>query len=496
MKLSECRRKEYDVFKNVICFDAEGFSVDGENIDFREFKAETDRLFKRYKRKKRFFIFVNHLFNMNGWKIKMPENAEKVYDPWTDKLKYIETDRAFWIDFKSFSGNMSVEDIRKDYGFCGDNCSVMTQYIMFRIEHGFQFKKEQLTITSYINREFNNSFSKEEKEELKEEMNYHVLSHDVLEDLLHQSRNPNLGCENGLYDKAFSYDISSDFTAIMCRLSNYPIGKIKQCSEEEVRKRYKEHKWFAVIMKADNIPYFPEQEDGIYCLTLYDVKYLKLRGVNVFSCGEVLRCYCSTKSSYLHKIFRDKLVSYYKKKQTSTGAKRALYKLSLNTFYGYGLRGSLIEYYGPSNFISKPSMYLTPAISGHTVAYARFYLEYMKRKFKNIAYHDTDCIKTTDENADEIFAAENERIHEEMKKAGYDCSLGQWQKESEGRLMVYGKKKYAYETSDGFVCKFAGCSKDAWKQIESFDELLKTKTVKNGKPAGANKYDDYSLESA
>lgn len=468
------RRKDYDIFKDVVCLDETGFTVNGEKKNFSDWAKSL----KTYRHKKKYYIFVNNLFNLKGWKLKL-YNEVQHYDEFTEQLIYSETEKAIWVDFKFFCGGLSVKEISEIFGFKGTTCQIMTEYIKYRCDNGFRFKTNQISITQYVMSKFNALFTEDDLNELKLEMNYHVLNQSTLKHLMLQNGKPNLGAKPGFYDKAQSRDISSDFAAIMVYLSNYPVGKILPCDLEKIIECVKENKWCAIVV------------DDETTLELYDIKRLHLNGINAFNMN-ITACYYCTKCDYLHKIFRDKLVDIYNKKESSSGAEKLTYKRILNTTYGYGLRRSLNEYFSKGKFLHKPSFYLTPAISGHTVAYARFYLEWMKKKFKNVVYHDTDCIKTTDENADEIFAAENERVRMAVEKAGYNCSIGQWKKESDGRLIVYGEKKYAYETSDGFVCKLAGCNKN-WEQIESFDELLKLNAIKNGICLGGNKFVDYPL---
>jgi len=357
---------------------------------------------------------------------------------------------------------------------------------------------------------FDQMFTEEETLELRREMNYHLMPASYLKDIYLCSARPNLNAKTEQnFSSVYSYDISSDYAAIMVYLTNYPTGKIYEVTGKSLIKEVidtaNKDEWFLVVFKTEkyweNDVLDVNYIDGFYYygLTLYDIKLFQLRKTNIFKIlGNPIRMYKSTKSSGLNKVFTDKLIECYnfKEDKNNSEVERHIKKIPLNTLYGYGMRKSLLTSKNLMGQLisNKPSRYLAPQMSYHTVAYARFYLEWMKQKFENVVYNDTDCIKTVDEKAAEIFTAENERIKELVKKRGYDSTIGQWKFEGElSKFIAFAPKCYMYELSGDLECKFAGCREKAVKALKNFDEVIETRVVPKGKSLGGGRYADYTL---
>lgn len=507
----EIRRKDYDLRKNVICLYKDEICVNGEvfNEPVKVLKeiVESYKNDKRVKRRKKNIVFVYDMFSLQGGLYNFGNN--KVVDYNGDAHSY-ETDNFLYYEFKVFDGKLHPSKLIGPYGLKDGKMShVMYQFVVHRLSVDYNFS-DSYSLTKYNMLKFDQMFTEEEILELRREMNYHLMPENYLKDIYLCSARPNLNAKSGqIFSNVGGYDISSDYAAIMVYLTNYPTGKIYQVScknpKKEIVDTANKDEWFLAVFKTEE--YWENDVldvsciDGFYYygLTLYDIKLFQLRKTNIFKIlGDPIRLYKSTKSSGLNKIFTDKLIECYnfKEDKNNSEVERHVKKIPLNTLYGYGMRKSLLTSKNlMSQLISdKPSRYIAPQISYHTVAYARFYLEWMKQKFNNVIYNDTDCIKTTDENADEIFAAENERIKELIKKRGYDSAIGQWKFEGKmDKFIAFAPKCYMYELNGVLECKFAGCREKAVKMLKSFDEVIKTKVVPKGKSLGGGRYTNYTL---
>ena len=509
----EIRRKDYDLKKNIICIYQNEICVNGEVFDNSGGKILKDIVDsytqnRKIKRKKKNIVFIYDIFRLNGWIMNIQGKEIKEYNNTTHS---IETDNFIYVEFKTFDGSISPRKLVKPYGLeDGPKSYIMYQFVKLRAEYDWNFGKNY-SITHYNMKKFDDMFTEEEKLELHAEGNYHYLTKAVLDDIYKSSAKPNLKAViiDKVIEDLLSYDIKSFYPATMCYLDDFPIGKVYEVDSSEdlltkMWNSFKNKKWFLAIFESDNVlndsAFKPEKVNGknVYGLTLYDVAYFYLKKINVTSIlGAPVRLYRCTKCGYLNKVFTDKIIECYnfKEDKNNSEVERHVKKIPLNTLYGYGMRKSLRDnktsYY---NFNAKPSYYIAPQISFHIVAYGRYYLERMKLKLSNVVYNDTDCIKTTDPNCHKIFEEENKRIKELLKNRGYDSTIGNW--EFEGlmpRFIAFAPKCYMFETDETFVCKFAGCREKAIKEIKSFDEILLTKTVKNGKPLGRNRFADYTV---
>lgn len=507
----EIRHKDYDLRKNVICLYKDEICVNGEvfNEPVKILKeiVESYKNDKRIKRKKKNIVFVYDIFGLQGGLYNFGNN--KVVDYNGDVHSY-ETDNFLYYEFKVFDGKIHPSKLVGPYGLKDGKMSyVMYQFVVHRLSVDYNFS-DNYSITKYNMLKFDQMFTEEETLELRREMNYHLMPASYLKDIYLCSARPNLNAKTEQnFSSVYSYDISSDYAAIMVYLTNYPTGKIYEVTGKSLIKEVidtaNKDEWFLVVFKTEkyweNDVLDVNYIDGFYYygLTLYDIKLFQLRKTNIFKIlGNPIRMYKSTKSSGLNKVFTDKLIECYnfKEDKNNSEVERHIKKIPLNTLYGYGMRKSLLTSKNLMGQLisNKPSRYLAPQMSYHTVAYARFYLEWMNQKFENVVYNDTDCIKTVDEKAAEIFAAENERIRELVKKRGYDSTIGQWKFEGElSKFIAFAPKCYMYELSGDLECKFAGCREKAVKSLKSFNEVIETRVVPKGKSLGGGRYADYTL---
>lgn len=509
----EIRHKDYDLRKNIICLYKDEICVNGEvfNEPVKVLKEiiESYKKDKRIKRKKKNIVFVYDMFGLQKGLYDFGDN--KITNNNGNTHSY-ETDNFLYYEFKVFDGELHPSKLVGPYGLKDGKISyIMYQFVKHRVGVDYNFS-DNYSLTKYNMLKFDQMFTEEEVLELRREMNYHYVSEkEYLEDIYLCSARPNLNAKTGqvFYD-VNSNDISSDYAAIMVYCDNYPTGKIYQVSRKNLVKEVidttKKNEWFLAVCKSEkywenDVLGAEKRNDGFYYygLTLYDIKLFQLRKTNIFKIlGDPIRLYKSTKSGSLNKIFTDKLIECYnfKEDKNNSEVERHVKKIPLNTLYGYGMRKSLRTSKNlMGQLISdKPSRYLAPQMSYHTVAYARYYMEWMKQKFKNVVYNDTDCIKTTDENAAEIFAAENERIRELVKNRGYDSTIGQWKFEGKmSKFIAFAPKCYMYELDGNLECKFAGCREKAVKSLKNFDEVIENKVVPKGKPLGGGRYADYTL---
>lgn len=315
--------------------------------------------------------------------------------------------------------------------------------------------------------------------------------------------------KNVLLNEVTGWDMSSAYPAQFIN-QKMPIGKFMPMpADNKSLKMAIDNDWsFLVEIKTkDKLIDIArnaceEKDDGYYyVMTDWDVKRYKLLGVKVK--GTIINLRVCKEKDYLDYEFRKRIVEYYEDKQNSKGVNNEMYfekKTTLDAIWGKGL-----QEFNPESeeqlrrrYYRNHNRYLLPQWSLWGAAATRYEMakaikELIDNDEDDFVACDTDGIKFRGEH-NEYFEKRNKEIIEKNAAAGFpDCEIGTWKFEGcFENFIQFGYKQYAFSLNGELTCKFAGCSKDAWKNyfkdksIEECFELLSSEDIMI--PAASKKY--------
>lgn len=454
------------------------------NIDFGaipEYIEEVRKL--KGNRKHLIVVWVNHLSELKELFSRfgiVEEKKIKAYNKDVNgKISCIRTKDFEFRNFDLLANTIEVKDLKETYSFSGEHpIDLMKQFLEMRNQQGLK-NWAQLNFT-FSNNELKIFYK--DLEDLEDNSNS-IPNQEVYEDLQQAAKHgvlanrasiigynmPSLICE---------FDKSSAYTSKFINMK-MPMGQFKPLppTRENIENCIKEEKYFYLLANTNkpildyfNYEDFKQSSDGgRFFYTILDYDYLALKEWGISFKEYDLRVsklmVCDTKD-YIDKKIREKLVNLYKEKQAYKNIDNAKYnnaKKQLEILYGKALQERNYSYYG---FKSK-TRYILPQWSLWACAAVRYEIvKAMKDiKFSSLAAVDTDGIKSlyTKEIKD-CFTAKNKEIHNQNLAAGFDTDIGYWKFSGLfDNFIQIAKKVYAYSQNGKLTCKFAGCSKEAWK---------------------------------
>lgn len=297
------------------------------------------------------------------------------------------------------------------------------------------------------------------------------------------------------------WDISSAYPAQFVN-QKMPVGQFRtMAANSKSLRAAMENDWAFIVKikttkKLDNNVMnieCEEDENGYYyTMNDWDVKCFKLLEIGIV--GTVVDIKVCKEKEYLDDGFRKRIIEYYTDKQNSKGVNSELYferKTTLDAIWGKGLQefNPQSEEDIKKRYYRNHNRYILPQWSLWGAAATRYEMikaivEISKESVEDVVACDTDGIKFRGEH-NEYFEKRNKEIIAKNAAAGFpNCEIGTWKFEGcFENFIQFGYKQYAFSLNGELTCKFAGCSKNAWKDyfkdksIEECFELLSSEDI-------------------
>lgn len=454
---------------------------------------------RRCEKQRKTVVWVNSLHINKGFFKGFEEEYHRTNKE--EKLWRLYNDDFELRNFSTIANSSSLEDIRKSCGFSEklSGGQVMKEFLKIRLEKLKGWGKLNYSFAYCANKIFYeglNGLTYSNSNSIPSLDVYRLIQSCCKAGAITYASE----YERKVLNMVKSWDLSSAYPSQFVR-QKMPIGKFYRhaATPTNLKMAMDEDKSFIVVIKvknkmkqAENIIGIcaEEKEDGFYyTLTDWDVKCFKLLGIQMKGIIADLRI-CE-KKEYLAKEFRERVVEYYEEKQKTKGVNNTLYfekKTTLDAIWGKGLQNinPQSDEDIKKRYWRNPARYLLPQWSLWGAAATRY--EMIKAivgiidiSIEDFVACDTDGIKFLGDH-NEYFKKRNEEIMAENAAAGFpNCEIGTWKYEGCFENFIQLKKKvYAYSTNGELTCKFAGCSKGAWKEFfkgmeieEAFERLSK-----------------------
>lgn len=357
----------------------------------------------------------------------------------------------------------------------------MREYLLQLAPEG----KAQYTLAYYAKRDFYDPIKDELWEITKDNKNYYY-SIDAYNDL-------RCGNKAGLLTKHSIYaenvakrDIKSAYPSVLVTDNKFPVGYVSpskidnKCLKTHIIQMLQRGQWFKIVFaqKLDEFIDFFDEEYNKTALEYYDILDCAEEGILqklLDSINVEVMLYTTQKTDYLPKVFRDRMVELFTKKESLDKKSIEYYftKTKINIIYGKGMQSYDFNTIQDvqNHYKGRGDNYLKPEMSLHCTAKIRYM---MHRAIRAIGknddyYHDTDglAFNNTAENQ-AYFDNENVKILDNLEKAGYsrDLKLGIWANEGEfEELLVVGSKQYITRNGKEFDLTMCGITAEIKEQI-------------------------------
>lgn len=280
-------------------------------------------------------------------------------------------------------------------------------------------------------------------------------------------------------EDALMYDIRSAYASVLVNDDKFPVGRIIKIDCENAEYKIKKIKsflkkgvWCKVVFDGKN-PDFSRWYDIKGEKTAFEYyNLLTAKNLNILDkLFEYLqtvdfRVYYSKETGYINDLVRDKIVDLYTKKENlpKNSFERYITKTQIEMIYGKGIQRHDFKDISEiqAHYRGRGANYLTPEMSNHCLAKVEHDM-YNALLNTDAEYFDTDGIKVrNNEQSVEFFKAENERIMERNRQAGYDdLDIGTWKFEGKAdRMLIFTPKIYIYECNGEIEFKAAGVTKE------------------------------------
>lgn len=419
-----------------------------------------------------------------------------------------------FINFNIVCGEKDIFKLKEIYNFsAAGGVDLIYNFVKMQIDSGINlFSIQHPTFGSTNLKKFYKRFNEEELKQLWEENKKNKAipkSIDIYQILMETEKrgiikiNPKF--ERKLTHNVYSFDLKSAYVSQFIRGDDFPIGRIKKEKQLELKELIENDRWFIAVFVSKeriNIPFvtiLKEESRYVYYLYSYIYKYFQLLNIKISEYEWLLKdIYVCEKEGRLNYNARKNMIDIYNEieeyKVTNPVKAKAL-KPQKEIIYGKGIQVRNIKSNAElkNYYIGRSDLYILPQFSLHALMRTGYELLLMwSRTGKDDFFVacDTDSIKTLNPNAKEIFEERNCEIMKENAAAGFpDCNIGTWKFEGlYDNFIQFAKKVYAYSCEEELTCKFAGCRKEAWKElfrdktIEESIELLSKKdfSIPNG----------------
>ena len=285
-------------------------------------------------------------------------------------------------------------------------------------------------------------------------------------------------------ENALMYDIRSAYASVLVSDDKFPVGRIIKidCENAEykikkIKSFLKKDQWCKVVFDGKN-PDFSRWYDIKGEKTAFEYyNLLTAQKLNILDkLFEYLRTvefrvYYSKETGYINDLVRDKIVDLYTKKENlpKDSFERYITKTQIEMIYGKGIQRHPFKDISEiqAHYRGRGANYLTPEMSNHCLAKVEHDM-YNALLNTDAEYFDTDGIKVrNNEQSVDFFNAENERIMERNRQAGYDdLDIGTWKFEGKAdRMLIFTPKIYIYECNCEIDFKAVGVTKDYKQKI-------------------------------
>lgn len=432
-------------------------------------------------------VYINHLSLVervytggirNGSRFERTDRTKK-YD-----LEY-RYGNVIFRNIKAFTSGNEEKVIKKMY-----KGKSMTEAIQLYLTSINKNGKPQWTIASASKKNFYEDIKDELWAETKKNKNYYY-------DIKHYN-DMMTGSKKGCLKETKCYktnvgkrDKKSAYPSVLVSDNKFPIGKLicsqninKQYTKLYVECALAEGNWCKVVLenKIDGFEEYFDEDYNKTAVEYYDI--LDMIESNKFDefidAIETATFYTTTKTDYLPKVFRDKIIELFVTKENYDHDSVEYYfqKLALNLLYGKGMQkydfNDIIKV--QDHYRGRGDNYLKPEMSLHCTAAVRYEIKKAIRAMgeQDDYYHDTDGIIFNDTNDNQAyFEQENVKILDKLEQAGYsrDLKLGIWADEGHfDDLLVIAPKQYITRSGDKFDLTLAGVKENVQDIILS--ELL------------------------
>lgn len=431
---------------------------------------------------------------------------------------FLQNSDLKFINFNIVCGEKDVLKLKEIYNFSSAaGADLIHDFIKMQLDSGINlFTNQHPTFGSTNLKKFYKRFNDEELKELWEENKKNKAipkSMDIYQILMETEKrgliknNPEI--ERKFIHNVYSFDLRSAYISQFIRGDDFPIGKIRKEKEISLKELIEKNKWFIAILISKekiDIPFItPLKKDDHYVYYLYSYLYKCLNLLNIkitkFNL-EIKGIYVCDKVGRLNYNARKNMIDIYNEieadKITNPVKAKAL-KPQKEIIFGKGIqtRNLKTNMDLKTFYKGRSDLYILPQFSIHALQRTCYELLLMWERTGKDEYFvacDTDSIKTLNPNAKEIFEKRNSEIMEENAAAGFpDCNIGTWKFEGlYENFIQFAKKVYAYTCNGELTCKFAGCRKEAWKNLfkdKTIEESIELLSKENfSVPSGITQY--------